>query len=540
MENISIQLLKNVINNHFSQKEPWQVVTITTTTVLMSVWFFNVVCYGDGIVASSKKRFFKLVKQLPFVKRKIEAEMNKVSEEFEKSVDDINKVISYTKRLPASGLEINEIHTILEKNLGLGKYNWKEGYCSGSVYYHSPDLVELVAEVYRKTAYTNPLHADLFPGLCKMEAEIVKIVGELFHGNENTCGTVTSGGTESILMACKAYRDFARESRKIHFPEIVAPTTAHAAFDKAAQYFGLKVKYVKINPKTLQVDINAMEKAISSRTIMLVGSAPNFPYGTVDDICKIGKLGLKYNIPVHVDSCLGGFLTAFMEDAGYPIPPCDFRCAGVTSISVDTHKYGFTPKGSSVILYSDKKYRHHQYTVTTDWPGGVYGSPSISGSRAGGSIAVCWATLLSFGKEGYVKATKEIISTTKSIENELRYIKEIYIFGQPATSVIAIGSNVFDIYRLGSELTEKGWNLNVLQFPSGIHICVTHLHTKPGVAFKFTSDVRECIENIMKCPTEPVEGQMAMYGVAQKLPDREIVGDLTRRFIDSMFLTPRS
>ena len=165
-------------------------------------------------------------------------------------------------------------------------------------------------------------------------------------------------------------------------------------------------------------DIAAMERAINRNTVMLVGSAPNFPYGTMDDIEAIAALGRKYNIPVHVDACLGGFLIVFMKRAGYPVRPFDFSIPGVTSISADTHKYGFTPKGSSVILYSEKVYRHYQYTVTTEWPGGVYGSPTVNGSRAGGIIAATWATMMNFGLDGYVEATKRIIDTTRYIEQE--------------------------------------------------------------------------------------------------------------------------
>jgi sphinganine-1-phosphate aldolase len=199
----------------------------------------------------------------------------------------------------------------------------------------------------------------------------------------------------------------------------------------------------------------------------LVGSAPNFPYGTMDNIEAIAALGRKYNIPVHVDACLGGFLVLFMKRAGYNIAPFDFSVAGVTSISADPHKYGFAPKGSSIILYSDKKYRQHQYTVTTDWPGGVYGSPTVNGSRAGGVIAATWAVLLNFGMEGYVETTKSIIDTSRYIEAALRQVKGVFVYGTPATSVIAIGSEDFDIFRLSDQLCSVGWNLNALQFPSG-------------------------------------------------------------------------
>lgn len=272
---------------------------------------------------------------------------------------------------------------------------------------------------------------------------------------------------------------------------------------------------------------------------MQVASTPNFPYGTMDDVEAVSALGVRYNIPVHVDACLGGFLIAFMKRAGYPLPLFDFRLPGVTSISADTHKYGFSPKGSSVILYSEHKYLHHQFTVTTDWPGGVYGSPTVNGSRAGGVIAATWATMLRFGEDGYTEATKSIVDTAKYIEAGLRKVEGLFIFGKPATSVIALGSTVFDIYRLSSALSGLGWNLNNLQFPSGIHICVTFMHTRDGVADQFLADVREQVAVMMVNPEKPVEGRMAIYGVAQSLSDRSLVGDITRRFLDAMYYTPK-
>lgn len=535
-----INSLKVVINDGFSGKEPWQIVTITTTTIFFGVWFYEFLFQDEeSILQRGKKTIFRLAKLIPAIKERIDSELNDVSRSFKEDVEKRTKHLTYITTLPQTKLSSKDIIETLNKNLGLGDFDWKSGLVSGAVYYYNQDLIDMVGEVYSKTSYTNPLHPDLFPGLCKMEAEVVRIAADLFNGDDDVCGTMTSGGTESILMACKAYRDYGREVKGIKRPEIIVPTTVHSAFDKAAQYLKFRVRSVKIDPNTCQVDIRGVRRAINSNTILIVGSAPNFPYGTMDDIAALSQLGVKYNIPVHVDSCLGGFLTCFMEDAGYPIPPCDFRLPGVTSISADTHKYGFSPKGSSVILYRNVKYRHHQYTVTTDWPGGVYGSPTVSGSRAGGNIAVCWATLLNFGREGYISATRDIVHTTKYIEKGLRRMKGIFIFGQPATSVIALGSNDFHIYRLSTALKEKGWNLNVLQFPSGIHICVTHMHTQSGVADRFLNDVRDSLIEIMKNPTLPVEGKMAIYGVAQELPDRSIVGDFTRLFLDSMYYVPK-
>uniref|UniRef100_A0A8D8GUW0 sphinganine-1-phosphate aldolase n=1 Tax=Culex pipiens TaxID=7175 RepID=A0A8D8GUW0_CULPI len=532
-----LELLTGPVDRALAGRAPWQIVTITTSTVLGLVWLWDLLSEDESLYARARRRFFKLARKIPAVQRKITAEIDKINEGF---VKDASQHGAFTTRLPEQGLKQDEILKKVDDYLALGHYRWKEGFLSGGVYYFDPELVKLVTEVYGKASYTNPLHADVFPGVCKMEAEVVRMTATLFNGDQNACGTMTTGGTESIMMACKAYRDYARDVKGITKPNIVLPKTAHTAFDKSAKYFGMYTKTVPVHPDTTEVDIQAMERAINGNTVMLVGSAPNYPYGTIDDIEAIAKLGKKYNIPVHVDACLGGFLIIFMKKAGYSIKPFDFSVDGVTSISADTHKYGFTPKGSSVILYSDKVYRHYQYTVTTEWPGGVYGSPTVNGSRAGGIIAATWATMMNFGLEGYVERTRRIIDTARYIETELRKIDHIYIFGTPATSVVAIGSKDFDIFRLSGELNGLGWNLNSLQFPSGIHICVTHMHTQNGIADKFVADVRSKVALCMQNPEKPVEGKMAIYGVAQEVPDREVVGEFTKCFIDSMYYTVES
>ncbi|KFP67832.1 Sphingosine-1-phosphate lyase 1 [Cariama cristata] len=347
---------------------------------------------------------------------------------------------------------------------------------------------------------------------------------------------MTSGGTESILMACKAYRDLAYE-RGIKQPEMLVPVSAHAAFDKAAHYFGLKLIHIPLT-KDMEVDIQAMRRAISKNTAMLVCSAPQFPHGVMDPIEEVAELAVKYKIPLHVDACLGGFLIAFMDKAGFPLKrPFDFRVKGVTSISADTHKYGYAPKGSSVVLYSDKKYRSYQFFIAPDWQGGIYASPSVAGSRPGGIIAACWATLLHIGESGYVEATKRIIKTARFLESELRKIDSIFIFGKPEVSVLSIGSDTFDIYRLSNFLTAKGWNLNVLQFPSSIHICITQLHTKSGVAEQFLKDVKDSIEDIMKDLHAKTTGMGAIYGMAQSVPDRSLVAEISQAYLDGLYST---
>ncbi|XP_050534627.1 sphingosine-1-phosphate lyase isoform X3 [Daktulosphaira vitifoliae] len=529
---------KNTINNMFGHCESWQVASITATSVLTSIWIWNFIIQDESLYERSKKFIFTQVKKIPKIAKRIHDETKQISEAFENDMMENTKNEKYIVKLPGKGLSREDLIETVNRYLNLGKYKWKEGYISGAVYYYDEKLIELLTEVYGLASYTNPLHSDIFPGICKMEAEVVRIVSDLFHGGPNVCGTMTSGGTESIIMACKAYRDYSRNKWGIRNGVILAPKSAHPAFDKAASYFGLRVHHIDLDPDYFTVDLKKMEKAISKNTILLVGSFPNFPYGTSDDIEAISNLGLKYKIPVHVDCCLGGFIAAFMPLAGYHLPSFDFILPGVTSISADTHKYGYSPKGSSVILYSDKKFRHNQYYVCTEWPGGHYGSPTISGSRSGGIIAACWATLMHFGLEGYISSTKEIIKTKMFVENELRKIKDIFIFGNPTTSVIAIGSKSFNIYRLSDAMNSRGWNLNMLQFPIGIHICITHLHTKPGVASLFIEDFKKELHEIINNPHVEQSRKIAMYGMSATLPDRTIVGDITRYFIDAMYYIP--
>lgn len=281
-----------------------------------------------------------MVRKIPSVRRKIAGEIKKVSDGFEEDAIKNAELLGSITKLPFNGMAYADIIKKVDDYMETGNYDWEKGRVSGSIYVFNKELIQLVTEVYGKASYTNPLHPDVFPGVCKMEAEVVRMTANLFHGTPESCGTMTTGGTESIMMACKAYRDYGREENGITKPNIVMPVTAHSAFDKAAQYMGMFVKTVKVNPRTTQVDIKAMESAINSNTIMLVGSAPNFPYGTMDDIEAIAALGKKYNIPVHVDACLGGFIIVFMKRAGYQLKPFDFRIDGVTSISADTHKVG--------------------------------------------------------------------------------------------------------------------------------------------------------------------------------------------------------
>ncbi|KAL3877655.1 hypothetical protein ACJMK2_035330 [Sinanodonta woodiana] len=532
-----LEEVRVAVNNVCSNLEPWQIILITVVFTLIVSWVYDFLFnQEESLVQRFKKAFFKYVKRLPIIKGRIDKEMIKYAKELELGYNKGIGPSGYLLHLPKKGLTADDIRRELQNYHSMVHTDWSKGSVSGAVYSGDPDLTRVLTETYGTFAWTNPLHPDLFPDVRKMEAEIVRMCCSLFHGGPETCGTMTSGGTESILLACLGYRNRARE-KGIKFPEIIVPVTVHAAFDKAASIFHMKITHIKIDPKTMMVDVKAMRRAINKNTCLLVGSAPHFPHGIIDPMEEIGKLGLKYDIPVHTDCCLGGFLIPFMEKAGFSIPPVDFRIPGITSISADTHKYGFAPKGSSVIMYLNRNYRKYQWFIQTDWPGGVYASPTLAGSRAGAIIAACWAAMMYMGEDGYVESTKKIISTTRYIVQELRKIPGIEVLGEPLMSLVAISSTSFNIFRLSDALSERKWMLNPLQFPSSVHLCVTLLHTKQGVADRFIKEVREITAELMKDKDAKCDGMGAIYGMAQRIPDRSLVHEIVSLFLDASYNT---
>uniref|UniRef100_A0A7N8YJH0 sphinganine-1-phosphate aldolase n=1 Tax=Mastacembelus armatus TaxID=205130 RepID=A0A7N8YJH0_9TELE len=515
-----VEEARRQVNSRCADLEPWQIIGAAVITTLGAVWVKGFLFQQESLLSRIKKRGFRLIRKIPFIGMAIQSQLNKALDDMSASLFTLKDGMSYTKELPLTGLSQSQVLEKIKEYKSLNEVQWEKGCVSGTVYWGDETLTKLLVKVYGDFAWSNPLHPDIFPGVRKMEAEVVRMACTLFHGGPNSCGTVTSGGTESILMACKAYRDMA----------CVKVCSRICLLEKAVTLFLCFVcEHVFF--------FKAMKRAISKNTAMLVCSAPQFPHGIIDPIEEVAKLAVRYNVPLHVDACLGGFLIVFMAKAGYPLAPFDFRVKGVTSISADTHKYGYAPKGSSVILYSDKKYRHYQYYVAPDWQGGIYASPSVAGSRPGGIIAACWATMIYMGENRYVDATRKIISTARKIKTEIRKIKGVFVFGDPEVSVVAIGSDVFDIFRLSNALTSKGWNLNTLQFPSSIHICCTVLHTQPGVTDQFIRDVREQVAIIMKNPKEKTTGMGAIYGMAQSIPDRSMVTEVSRGFLDCLYST---
>jgi len=484
-------------------------------------------------------RIVKILKFVPGASTRIDAEKTKLLNEMEEAVfKDQQFGKAYPKLLP-TGLNPDEIRTELIRYNEMSQFTLEDGKISGAIYHGGKELNDLICEAFKIFTFTNPLHPDLFPGIRKMESEIVSMVVHMFNGDSQACGTLTSGGTESILMACKAYRDYALDKRGITEPEMVIPVTAHAAFDKAGQYFNIKVHHAPLDPETYEPDLNSMRRLINSNTIMLVASAPCFPYGVMDPVDKIAALAKSHNIFCHVDACLGGFLIAFMDLAGFPLKPFDFRVEGVTSISCDTHKYGFAPKGSSVLLYNNQEVRRYQYFVAPDWPGGIYASPTSAGSRPGALVAGCWVAMMSHGLNGYVESTRAIVETTRKIEAGVRKIEGLYIMGKPEVSVVALSSKKFDIYHVGASLSKRGWNINSMQFPPCLHICVTRLHTF-GSADVFLSDLSAAVAKVMSEPPQKAEGIGAIYGLAATIPDRGLVDEFARSYVDLLYKVKES
>ncbi|KAJ1918307.1 Dihydrosphingosine phosphate lyase [Mycoemilia scoparia] len=436
--------------------------------------------------------------------------------------------------IPDQGVSDQVILEQMERRRNAGEVDWEDGMISGVVYHGGKDMVELTNKAYAMFNVSNPLHPEVFPGLRKMEAEIVQMVLDLYNGPPGSCGTTTSGGTESIIMAVRAHVVWARNHRGIRSPNIVFPVTAHAAFDKAAEYFNIEAIRVPVDPKTQKVDINAVKRCVNMDTCLIVGSAVTYPHGVADDIEALAQIAKKYKTGLHVDCCLGSFVIPFLEEAGYPAPAFDFRVDGVTSISCDTHKYGFAPKGSSVVMYRSAELRHCQYYTITDWPGGIYASPSIAGSRPGSLIAGCWAALMKMGKDGYLKSCRDIVGCRIKIQEVIEKMPELYVIGDPCTSVVSFGAHEpHNIFSIMDAMKSRGWHLSPLQFPECVHLACTLL-TVP-VADKFAKDIRDSVDEVKANPEKFAKGSAAIYGTAVAIPDRTIVSDICNGFIDSLY-----
>lgn len=374
---------------------------------------------------------------------------------------------------------------------------WETGKCSGTMYCGDHEHYEFMGRAFELFAHVNALQRDMCPSMTKFEGEIIAMTLDLLHADAVTgaepAGLVTSGGSGSILHAVLAYREHGRQ-RGIDRPNFLKPETAHPAFDKACHLLGVECRRVPVDPKTTLADVDAMASAIDGNTIAMVGSACNYGYGTIDPITEMSDVALEKGIGLHVDGCLGGFILPWGQELGYDIPVFDFRIPGVTSISADTHKYGYGFKGTSVLAFRDKALRNGQYFFITDWSGGKYASPGIEGSRSGGLLAATWAAMVSMGREGYLRYARQIFETAFAMQDAVRSHPELRVMGANPTFCFSFTSDAFDIYHVNDFMRTKSWRFNGQQYPNSIHMAVTRPQTQPGVVDAFTRDLADAVQ----------------------------------------------
>jgi glutamate/tyrosine decarboxylase-like PLP-dependent enzyme len=369
-------------------------------------------------------------------------------------------------------------------------------------------------EAFGLFAHVNVLQRDMCPSATKFEGEILAMALDLFHAGAVTdgepAGLVTTGGTGSIAHAMLAYREHAAQTRGITRPNVIKPETAHPAFDKACHLFGIEMRRVPVDPETTLVRPGDVADRIDANTIAIIGSAGNYGYGTIDPIAELGELALARGVGLHVDGCLGGFILPFGEALGYDIPAFDFRVPGVTSLSADTHKYGYGLKGTSTLLFRDRALRDAMYFFMADWSGGKYFSPGMDGSRSTGLLAATWASMTSLGRAGYRRYAQGIFETSAAMQDAVRSHADLRLLGTP-TFLFAFTADAFDIYHVNDELRRRGWRLNGLQYPNALHMAVTRPQLQAGVTEAWSEDLAAAVAYAREHRDEPAESA-ALYG----------------------------
>ncbi|HSL45454.1 MAG TPA: aspartate aminotransferase family protein [Anaerolineales bacterium] len=464
----------------------------------------------------------------------------------QETIDLLGDMHPYKKRfqvysqLPEKGRDEEEILKEIAYMSEMENQKWQGGQVSGTMYHGGMEHYDFLNKVFSMYSYVNLLQRDLCPSGTKFESEVLAMIGKMLHGEEvskvdpgdEVCGAITSGGSESIFNAMYVYREWGREEKGITAPEVVAPTTIHPAHLKAAHYLGMKVIRVPVN-KDFEADVDAMRAHITPNTVALAASAGTYPHGVVDPINKLSDLGLEHQIGLHVDGCLGGFILPWIEKLGYDVPVFDFRLPGVTSISCDTHKYGYALKGTSSINFRNKNLRRYMFFAQEDYPGGVYASPTMQGSRSAGLSAATWAAMVRMGENGYLKAARAIMDTANKIREGVAGIPELRIMGK-TTFLISLTSDVVDPYFVNDYLTIKGWRMNGCQNPPGFHFCITLPQTQAGIAEQFVHDLAEAV-NFAKDPPYEVPKTGFLYGLGATSDGREILREGLKGYIEASY-----
>lgn len=383
-----------------------------------------------------------------------------------------------------------------ERLIGLGAndVDWRNKKSAVYVFHPGEDVLEVAKEAYALYQSENALGPAAFPSLKRMETEVISLAIDLLNGPADGTGNMTSGGTESIILAVKSCRDeAAARGVEVYGANLVVPRTAHLAFDKAAHYLGLEIRRIEVDENYL-ADPVAMRAAIDERTIMLVGSAPCFPYGLVDPIPALGEIAIAENVWLHVDACVGGYLNPFAELEGVDLPAWDFRVDGVRTISADLHKYGYAAKGASTVLHRTQEQYAHQSFSADNWPAGSMTTPTVAGTRPGGAIASAWAVLHYLGVDGYRERTRRILNARTKVVAGIQELG-LRVYGDPQLALVSFGPADGDdlpIFSVWKTLHDRGWFSGVVTNPNGIHLMLSPSHEE--VADAYLSDLRDAVD----------------------------------------------
>jgi glutamate/tyrosine decarboxylase-like PLP-dependent enzyme len=447
----------------------------------------------------------------------------------------VNRELPEHGRAPEDVL--TELHTMATEEDAF----WESGKVSGTMYCGDHEHYAFMTEAFGLYAHVNILQRDICPSATKMEGEVIAMALDLFNADAvddgEPVGLITTGGTGSILHAILAMREKAAKDRGVTRPNFIKPETGHPAFDKACHLFGVELRKAPVDPVSTLVDVAWVDANIDDQTIGIMGSACNYGYGTIDPIDRLSEVALKHGVGLHVDCCLGGFILPFGQMLGLDIPMFDFRIPGVTSISADTHKYGYAFKGSSTVLFRDKSWRNSQYFFLTDWSGGKYGSPGMEGSRSGGLLAATWASMVKLGKDGYLGYAKQIFDTSFAMQDAVGKHPELRIMGEP-TFLFSFTSDEFEVYHINDFMRPRGWRFNGQQYPNALHMAVTRPQTQPGVADAFAADLAEAVEYAKEKGMAPASSGAIYGGVAGGMTDE--ADEFIRSVMESMFDTQQS
>mmetsp|Transcript_8829 Transcript_8829/g.13407 ORF Transcript_8829/g.13407 Transcript_8829/m.13407 type:complete len:564 (-) Transcript_8829:85-1776(-) len=525
---------RDITNSTLSNTEPWKIV-IGTLGATAATYVGYQLYQTDDALKSIGSFLIQGARFIPGVEGQINKETQKMLAEVEEGLVLKDDPCQYFT-IPQHGLSADEVLKLMSGLLEKEEHHWRSGKVSGVVYLGDDNHSKLLSEAYSMYALSNPLHPEVFPSVRKYESEIVAMTIHMLGGDirKGHVGTVTSGGTESIIMALKAYRDRARAKQPhIKQAEVVVADTAHAAFNKGCQYFNMKLVTVPCRKDTFQIDLEAAERAINKNTVLVVGSACCYSTGTIDNIQALGEIAQRHNIGLHVDGCLGGYILPWMAKAGFDIPPFDLSVPGVTSMSADTHKYGYATKGTSVVMFNSADLRKYMYFVDTEWTGGIYASAGVAGSRPGGLVATCWASLVAMGQDGYTKVARGIGETQRAIKQAIVNDfdkKDLVLMGDSVSSVVAFNSPSFNIFKVLQGMNEAGWNLNAIQKPNGVHVCVTA--PMIGKHVDFIKDLHAVVDTIKNSSDAHAGGEAVIYGMATSIPDRSLVKDMISGYLD--------